>query len=85
MKIAVSAADLKRVAGDEELLEIGRLAIEAELVQWRDDRMFTLRNNGLVIKERDGRDSSIIRFGPEDALRIGLLAMAEHLAQEAAK
>jgi hypothetical protein len=35
-----------------------------------------MRNNGLVIKERDGTDSTVIRFGPEDALKIGLRAIA---------
>ncbi len=61
-----------------ELLEIGRKAIEDVLIEWRDDRLSMLgRANGLVIKEKDGGDSSIIRFGPEMALKIGLKAMAQ--------
>ena len=57
-------------------LEVGRKAIEDALVEWRDGRLseFT-RGNGLVIRERDGKDSSMIRFGPEIALRIGITAM----------
>jgi len=70
---------LLAIAQDEDLLEVGRQAIEAALVQFRDDRMFTIRNNGLVIKEYDGRESTIIRFGPEVALSIGLEAIANAL------
>ena len=70
---------LPEIYKDAELLEIGRLAIEDMLVEWRDDRLSVMRNNGLVIKERDGENSSIIRMGPEDALRIGLEAIHKHL------
>ena len=59
-----------------EYLEIGRKAIEDVLVEWRDRRLSECtRGNGLVIREKGGGDSSIIRFGPETALRIGLKAM----------
>jgi hypothetical protein len=63
-----------------ELLEIGRKAIEDTLIEWRDNRLseFT-RGNGLVIRERNGKDSSMIRFGPETALRIGINAMWKSL------
>jgi hypothetical protein len=61
-----------------EQLEIGRKAVEDVLIEWRDERLSALgRNNGLVIRERDGRDSSIIRLTIEDALRIGLKAIAK--------
>jgi len=33
-----------------------------------------------VIREADGSESSIIRLGPEDALRIGLKAIGEYVA-----
>ncbi len=71
---------LGAVAEDDALLEIGRKAIEDALIDWRDARCseFT-RRNGLVIREKDGTESSVIRFGPETALRIGLRAIAEHL------
>lgn len=72
--------DLKEIANNNELLEIGRKAIENTLIEFRDDRLSEfMRGNGLVIKEKDGTDSSIIRFGPETALRIGLLAIDEYL------
>ena len=71
---------LEAVSNDPELLEIGRKAIEDVLIDFRDSRIAVLRNNGCVCKEKDGSDSHIIRLGPEDALRIGLKAIAEHLA-----
>jgi hypothetical protein len=70
---------LTEIIENDELLEIGRKAIEDVLVDLRDSRIAVLRNNGLVIKERDGKESDIIRMGPEHALRIGLKAIAQHL------
>jgi len=67
------------------LLEVGRKAIEDLLVDLRDSQIAMLRNNGLVIKERDGKNSDVIRMGPEDALRVGLKAIAEHLRPETRK
>ena len=75
------AVTLTEIADDPVLLEVGRKAIEDVLVDLRDSRIFRLRGNGLVIYEKDGRDSSIIRLGPEDALRIGLRAIAAHLGR----
>ncbi len=72
--------DLTKIAEDEELLEIGRKAIEDTLIEWRDQRLSQpMRCNGLVVRESDGKESPIIRFGPETALRIGLRAIAKHL------
>lgn len=70
---------IEEIAEDENLLEIGRLAIENVLVELRDDRISQPRNNGLVIKESDGTTSDIVRMGSEDALRIGFKAIAKHL------
>lgn len=73
---------LKAIAEDETLLEIGRKAIEDTLIEWRDGRMSELgRRNGLVIREKDGSESAVIRFGPETALRIGMKAIAKHLEE----
>jgi len=72
--------DLLELAGDKELLEIGRKAIEDALVDFRDSRLSEFaRGNGLVIREIDGSESSVIRFGPESALEIALKAIHEHL------
>lgn len=79
------AAELRRLADDHALLyEIPRRAIEDELIDWRDNRRFVLRNNGFVVKESDGSPSDIIRFGPETGVRIALLALAEHLEAQRA-
>jgi hypothetical protein len=71
---------LLRIAENPEILEIGRSAIEKELVVFRDSRIseFT-RGNGLVIREKDGKKSDVIRMGPERALAVGLKAIAEAL------
>jgi len=72
--------DLQEIAESQELMEVARKAIEDELIEWRDSRLSTfMRNNGLVIREKDGGDSSIIRFGSEVAVKIGLEAIDKHL------
>lgn len=74
---------LKCVSENHILLEVGRKAIEDTLVQLRDGRIsFPTRGNGLVIREKDGTHSPIIRLGSEDALRIGLRAIAEYIEQK---
>ncbi len=71
---------IRAIADDKGLLEIGRKAIEDVLIDWRDSRLSELmRGNGLVIREKDGTDSPIIRMGPEIALRIGMRAIADAL------
>lgn len=71
---------LRQLAGNDALLEVGRKAIEDTLIEWRDARLSELmRGNGLVIREVNGEASSIIRFGPELAVRIALGAIADHL------
>lgn len=73
---------LKNLVKDDELLEIGRKAIEDTLIELRDTRLSEgYRNNGLVIKERDGMESSVIRFGPETALKIGLKAIIQKMEE----
>jgi hypothetical protein len=73
--------NLKEIYENKQLLEIGRLAIEKTLLDWRDSRLSELnRNNGLVVREKDGTESNIIRFGPETALKIGLKAIEEFLS-----
>ena len=77
------AERLNAISDDKQLLEVGRKAIEDTLIKFRDARLslFT-RGNGLVVRERDGRDSSVIRIGAEDALRIGLKAIAKEVSDE---
>lgn len=74
--------ELEKIADNTQLLGIARIAIERMLVEWRDERLSELgRNNGLVIREKDGKDSHIIRFGPETAVSIGLKAIAKYLKE----
>lgn len=74
------ATALREMADDSELLwNVARAAIEDELVRWRDDGMFVLRNNGFTIRYKDGSPSEVIRFGPEVGVRIALRALADHL------
>ena len=69
---------LRRVASDEDLMEVGRKAVEDELVEWRDARRSVLRNNGYTIREKDGsRPAPFIRFGIEFGHRIALHAIAD--------
>lgn len=59
-----------------EECEIGRKAVEDELVRRRDSRISMLnRGNGLVIAEKDRTPSSLIRMGMEEALVIALEAI----------
>lgn len=66
-----------------ELLEVGRLAVENELIALRDARISQLfRGNGLVVREKDGSPSSHIRLGTDDALRIALEAIKTHVEKK---
>lgn len=70
---------IEEILGNQDLLEIARQAVEDALIDFRDSRISQpLRGNGLVVRERDGKESSIIRFGPEEAIRIGLQAIVDH-------
>ncbi len=73
---------LLQIAGNEALLDVGRLAVEDELLARRDARFSQgLRRNGLVVSEADGTASNVIRIGTEGALEIGLKAIAAHLGK----
>ena len=74
---------LKEVVSSPWLLEIGRKAVEDVLVDRRDNRLSVLnRGNGLVIREKDGKESCIIRMGTGDAMRIGIEAIIESFEKE---
>ena len=75
------ADNLEDIAGNCELMEIGRKAIEDALLNCRKSCIASLgRGNGFVIRDKDGTASKIIRFGPETGIRIALEAIAKHLA-----
>lgn len=72
---------LSYIANAPDLLEVARKAIEDELIERRDSRIGMLRGNGLVIREKNGNPSDIIRMGPEEAIQIGLEAIAKHIGE----
>jgi len=76
---------LNGIADSPELLEVGRLAVEDALIMMRDSRISQIRNNGLVIHEKNGEASDIIRLGPEGAIRIALRAIAKYIEEETTK
>jgi hypothetical protein len=60
---------------DDVALEAARLAVEQELIEWRDMRMSVLtEHHGFVVREPDGEASSIIRLSTRDGLRLGVKA-----------
>jgi hypothetical protein len=68
----------------DEDYERARRAVEDYLVDMRDRRMSILgRNNGLVIRERNSHDSSIIRMTVEECIRVGVETLAENQAASA--
>lgn len=78
------AAALRELAEDHELLwEVARREIENVLIDLRDSRISLVgRANGLVVREVDTTESSVIRLGPEMAVGIGLKAIADHLEKK---
>ena len=66
---------------DSEVQETARRAVEDELIEWRDEgRSMPFRNNGCVVKYKDGTPTDIIRFGPETAVVVGVDAIKAHLS-----
>lgn len=71
--------EIRGLAHNPELMEVARRAIQNELADRRDHEISVLRNNGLVIKHSNGEHSDIIRMSPEEAMQIGLRAIADYL------
>jgi hypothetical protein len=66
---------------NEDALTAAHKAVEDVLVELRDRRISVLnRGNGFVCREYDGQESSIMRLGTRDGLRIGIQAYLAHLA-----
>lgn len=67
----------------DELIERIRLKIEDELIDRRDSRIVILsRENGLVVREKDGTESSLIRMTTKEAI---IIAITEYLWEVAKK
>lgn len=78
--MTTKAEVLREILADDDLIwNVGRQAVEDQLVSMRDSNMFMLNNNGLVIKNFDGTESSTIRMSTEMAIRFAIGAMADVL------
>lgn len=75
---------IRTLAEDPDAMRAMHLAVEDELIEWRDARRSVLGPaNGFVVKEYDGSPSNIIRLGTRDGLRIALRALADHIEASA--
>jgi hypothetical protein len=69
---------------DEDALTAAHVAVEDVLIDFRDRRIGVLGfANGFVVREADGSESSIIRLGTRDGLRIAIKAYLAALAETA--
>lgn len=60
---------------DSDALTAAHLAVEDVLIELRDARISVLGPaNGLIVKERDGQHSPIMRMGTRHALGVGIAA-----------
>lgn len=75
------AATLRQIAAQVDLLKVGKTAVVLYLDMMRTNQMSLSPgiNTGLVIADKDGTRSTIIRLGIADSLKIGLKAIADEL------
>ena len=69
----------ERIELDQDALTKAHVAVEEEVIDRRDRRIFVLHANGVVVREADGQDSSIMRMGTREALAYGICAYLEAL------
>lgn len=61
-----------------EIIETIRKEVEDRLIEWRDGRLGILgRGNGLVIKEKDGTPSNVIRMGTPEVIHYAITRYLE--------
>jgi hypothetical protein len=76
-------AIIRAIRDDPELMMAAHKAVEDVLIEFRDRRISApLHGNGLVAREADGKDGSIIRLGAREGIRLALKAIADHLERE---
>lgn len=60
---------------DDEALTAAHLAVEDQLIEMRDARLSVVGpRNGLVVNEKDGEPSPIMRLGTRQGLQVGIQA-----------
>jgi hypothetical protein len=63
---------------DQAALYSAHKAVEDVLVDLRDRRISVMGSgNGFVIREKDGKDSDVMRLGTREGLAIGIRAYLE--------
>ena len=73
---------LDKIAADPELIEFARRAIEDAVITRRNSAYSEQRGNGLVCRNADGSPGwDVIRMGPDEAMRIGLRAIAKRMIE----
>jgi hypothetical protein len=76
------AAQLRDLADRPDMMKAVHLAVEDELIDLRDRGIFTIHANGLVCRDKDGRDSYIVRIGTGPAIQQILRILADKLDAE---
>jgi hypothetical protein len=71
---ATLSAAQREISLDPLALAAARRFVEDHLVEMRDCRLSAPGGNGLVIRERDGTPSNVIRLSTRDALTLGIRA-----------
>jgi hypothetical protein len=83
MKAVSLARKLRELADDEYVIYVLHLLIEDELVSRRDARVSSpYRCNGLVIRERDGTNSSAIRIPTDEAVQRVIRGLADYVEKK---
>jgi len=80
--MSIDPEELRALAAEPIAIEHARAAIEDRLIEWRDSRLFIIGGNGLVVREADGKSSSVIRISTRDAITMTLQVLADFLEKE---
>jgi len=73
------AAWCRKAAEDSVLLNVAHRRIEDVAIEMRDMGAFVIRANGIVCRDFDSTDSSMIRISTPGAVALALQAIADYL------
>ena len=72
--------DLLSLLENEDAMRAARQAVENAMLDLRDSRISLLGcGHGMVARERDGKESFVIRMATRDVLHVALTAMAKQI------